>query len=149
MMPSYGGPDAHRIRLRGPWEFEWLKAPAGLPEDRRTGRLTLPATWAEAFGFAPGTVRLYRRFGRPAEPDPDERAWLEIAAPEGVLSASLNGDWLGTLAAGVVRFDVTDRLAWRNRLDLEVTTEEAPASPGPVVTVALVFEPTEGFDEAT
>jgi hypothetical protein len=131
----------HRIRLRGPWEFEWLKSSSGMANALREGCLELPAIWREEFGDALGTVRLSRRFGRPSGAQEPERVWLEIAS-ECEVTASLNGEWLGTFAAGAVRFDVTRRLSWRNRLDLDLTRDEPATLGAPLAEVALVIEET-------
>lgn len=139
-MPPADHPATHRIRLRGPWEFEWLKAPAGLAADRRTGGLKLPMTWQEAFGSLAGTVRLSRRFGSPEDPDLTDRIWLEIAIPHAEAAALLNGEWLGTLAPGTARFDVSGRLADRNRLDLDLRIDDAAPPNAPLPEVALLFE---------
>ena len=130
----------HRIRLRGPWQFEWIECPS--PASPRSGTLDFPMTRDQAFGTAAGTVRLTRAFGRPADPDPSEAVRLEAtSAYSGI--AIFNGDRLGEFTPGTVRFDVTGRLAFRNRLDLELRLEESAAPEAPLVEVALVFEPNE------
>lgn len=131
----------HRIRLRGPWEYEWVKPPSGLAHDELSGAIRLPASWGDAFGRLRGTVRLSRRFGMPAEPDPADRVWLEVASPAGV-SVVFGGDWLGTVAPGSARLEVTGRLAHRNRLDIELSVDDPIARDRPLVEVALLFEPT-------
>lgn len=141
-MEPAGDLPTHRIRLRGPWEFEWLKAPAGLTDDRRNGRLALPSTWRGAFGPLAGTVRLSRRFGSPADPDPTDRVWLELSVPHAEASAMLNGDWLGTFPPGTARLDVTGRLAPHNRLDLDLSTDEPALPDASLPEVALLFEPS-------
>jgi len=130
----------HRIRLRGPWDFEWIKPPAGLPRDETCGEIRLPISWADAFDGRLGTVRLSRRFGSPADPDPADRVWLDVASPAGV-SVVLNGDWLGTFAPGAARIDITGRLSHRNRLDLDLSVEDPIAGDVALVETALLFDP--------
>lgn len=131
----------HRIRLRGPWDYEWIKPPSGIPRDELCGEVRLPSSWADAFGRHLGTVRLSRRLGSPAEPDPTDRVWLEIASPA-VMSVVLNGEWLGTVAPGAARLEATGRLLHRNRLDVDLTADGPIDGDRLLVEVALVFEPT-------
>lgn len=133
---------AHRIRLRGPWEFTWLDSAAGLTAERRTGTVRLPAAWTEAFGDLLGTVRLSRRFNRPTGLDDAERVWLEVEVPAEI-SVSLDGAWLGHVASGAVRFDVTGRLGTYGRIDLDMRRETATAEVEPIAEVALVIESPE------
>jgi hypothetical protein len=118
----------HRIRLRGPWEFQPLElrppAPdAALPPP---GCVTLPCRWADAglAGFA-GRVRFRRRFGYPGRIDAHERVWLTVAPaaaePIAPAEAWLNGERLGGHAGGgPFEFEVTPLLGARNELVLEL-----------------------------
>lgn len=130
----------HRIRLRGLWGFEWVTAPPALPSDRRVGRLALPTTWREGLGPHAGTVRLSRRFGRPPEPDSSDRVWLEIRCRGVHVTAVLNGDQIGASTEGALRVEVTGRLAARNRLDLDLSSDEPSGPDAPLPEVALAFE---------
>jgi hypothetical protein len=103
----------HRIRLRGPWEYQTAAA---------RGRLVLPAPLAELDGM----VRLCRRFGYPGQIDADERVWLVVERAARPLAATLNGEWLGD-CEGDAQWDVTRRLAPRN--ELLVVTQASAAEP--------------------
>jgi hypothetical protein len=110
----------HRIRLRGPWECEPLRAAAAgapLPAPRH---VTLPAGWGEAGlpGFA-GVVRFRRRFGYPGRIDPYERVWLTCAGVTGTAEVWLNGRPLGR-HEGPFEHEVTALLRPRNELVAEV-----------------------------
>jgi hypothetical protein len=105
----------HRIRLRGPWEFETTE---------RSGRLALPAPLADVCPSA-GEVRLRRRFGRPGRLDPGEVVWLFVEAPAAPLAVWLNGDRLGDCSADA-EWDVTGRLDERNELLVVTTSTGAP-----------------------
>ena len=125
-------PDGHRIRLRGPWEYERLGS-------AESGRVVFPSTWA-AFGGPAGTVRFTRRFGRPAGLT-DERIWLELTA-DGEVLVSLNGRPLGLFGRAMSSVDVTDGLALRNRLVLDLQPEsDADADGTPIVEASLLIRP--------
>ena len=80
-----------------------------------------------------------RRFGQPSGIEEGERVWLEVAT-RSEASVLLNGEWLGTTPAGSVRFDVTNQLGWRNRLDLDLKLDEPDGSSESLIEVALVIE---------
>jgi hypothetical protein len=106
----------HRIRLRGPWEYESIST-----ETPASGRIHLP--WpAERTRFA-GAVRYRRRFGLPRQIDPHERVWLIIRGLVGAASVSLNGH---RLEAGA-EFDVTADLRERNELQVEIERDDQTA----------------------
>ncbi len=117
----------HRIRLRGPWECEPLLcfATSGTAEDPlpEPCRMTMPCRWQDGglAGFA-GRVRFTRRFGYPGNIDACERVWLTFAGVDGTVTVSLNDRLLGEHAetAGPFEHDVTELLATRNRLVVEV-----------------------------
>src|SRR5262245_62144083 len=126
----------HRIRLRGPWEFEPLaRHPGEGPAARQeplppAGRMIMPARWGEGGlrGFA-GRVRFRRRLGFPGQIDQEERVWLTFAGLEGQAEVRLNGQFLGRRdgALGPFEFEVTPLLQVRNELQVEV---EAPDDSG-------------------
>src|SRR5262245_55433798 len=102
----------HRIRLRGPWEYQ---------RPQSSGRLTLPVALVDTpLSASAGAVCFRRRFGYPGRIDPGERVWLVIEAPAGPLTLSLNGEPIGW-CAGDAEWDVTDRLRPRNELVIETT----------------------------
>ena len=69
-----------------------------------------------------GRVRHVRAFGRPTRLEPGEQVWLVVSAVDLAGTAELNGQPLGPLAGfrEPTRFEVTDRLAERNELVIEV-----------------------------
>jgi hypothetical protein len=119
----------HRIRLRGPWDYE----PLGWSSPERhllppAGRMNLPCRWADGglagFRFS-GRVRFRRRFGYPGRIDAHERVWLTFAGADARAAVALNGAALGRHEGeGAFEFEVTDLLLPRNELLVEV---EGPA----------------------
>jgi hypothetical protein len=130
----------HRIRLRGPWEYEPLARSITLPDGTRRyssedlpapGRINMPARWREAglAGFA-GKVRLRRRFGLPRRLDANERVWLTFAGADSVMSICLNGQFLGehSQASGPFEFPITELLRDRNELVAEIESRDDSGS---------------------
>jgi hypothetical protein len=117
----------HRIRLRGPWDYEPLAYSS--PERHLlppAGRMSVPCRWADA-GLADfgGRVRFRRRFGYPGRLDAHERVWLTFDGIESRAGVALNGTALGAHeGAGAFEFEVTALLRPRNELVVEV---EGPA----------------------
>lgn len=106
--------EAHRIRLRGPWEVR-PHAVGAVP-----GRMTIPGTlhdggWA---GYV-GPVSFYRRFGRPSNLGTGDRLRLAFERVTGSAEVILNGQSLGPLTSSGA-FDVSDRLRVRNELEVRV-----------------------------
>jgi hypothetical protein len=112
----------HRIRLRGPWEYEAVgAAPA-------RGRLSLPGALAGTpLAEHAGPVRFTRRFGYPGRIDADERVWLLIEGLDSAATVRLNGADLG--AATPDGFDITSLLAARNELTIELVVAAGQGSP--------------------
>jgi hypothetical protein len=106
----------HRIRLRGPWEYQTSAS---------RGRLVLPASLADV-GLTAGEVQLRRRFGYPGRIDDVERVWLVVERPARPMAVSLNGERLGE-CDDTTQWDVTARLAPRN--ELLVVTEASAGAP--------------------
>lgn len=124
----------HRIRLRGPWEVSRLcDAPCG---DEAVAKVRLPATWAAALGEV-RSVRLSRGFGCPAT-EIEESIWLEI---ESAFASELflNGRRIAAVPAGAHGFDVTGRLATRNRLDIDLRRSGDLAGDEPLPEVSLLI----------
>jgi hypothetical protein len=114
----------HRIRLRGPWEYERLDTPGGGPPP--SGRLVLPCAPGDT-GLA-GPVRFRRRFGYPGRIDAHERVWLvfdDIVSP---VRVGVNGTDLG-VHAGALQIDVSHLLGSRNELTAEVAALRADSAP--------------------
>jgi Glycosyl hydrolases family 2, sugar binding domain len=129
----------HRIRLRGPWEYQPL-ARAMSQRDGRVemveqslpppGKMTMPGRWSEGglHDFA-GRVRFRRRFGLPRQIDGHERVWLTFAGAEAIAEVWLNGQYLGRHegAQEPFEFEITPLLRERNELLVLV---EGPAGAG-------------------
>src|SRR5579859_6612977 len=118
----------HRIRLLGPWECEPL-APALPPR-----RFVPPARLRDVglLNFA-GTVRLTRRFGYPGRIDSYEHVWLTFADIVGVADITLNDHLVASAVTGAAEFEVTPRLAPRNRLDVLLHADsDAAGLPGEI-----------------
>src|SRR6266404_2810562 len=122
----------HRIRLRGPWEFEPLERASPPPGESLPpgGRMIMPARWSEGGlrGLA-GRVLFRRRFGYPGRLDSTERVWLTFADMEGAAEVWLNDHLLGQRDGGLdpFEFEVTALLQVRNELKVLVT---APSETG-------------------
>jgi len=93
----------HRIRLRGPWQWEAAGA---------SGSMTVP-------GEVPhnGPVRVHRRFGWMARLDAHERAWLIISDFGADAVVKINGEAIGP-AARSFEVEVTHLLRARNMLEI-------------------------------
>ena len=94
----------HRIRLRGPWDYEPLARRPGdadlpLPP---SGRMTMPCRWADG-GLADfeGLVRFRRRFGYPGRIDAYERVWLTFDGANFRAEVTLNEYYVGVPAGPV------------------------------------------------
>jgi len=111
----------HRIRLRGPWEYEpWpMRGDGHSPR-----RMTMPRRWKDGglAGYS-GTVWFRRRFGYPGRLDSYERVWLTFAGIEGTAEISLNGQALGRFTETPIELDVTALLGKRNELVVLVSSE--------------------------
>ena len=108
----------HRIRLRGPWEYD-----AGGPPRR----VTMPCRRTD-LGTDAGRVRCRRSFGLPRQLDPHERVWLVVEQGAGaVQELVLNEQPLnpGDGAWSSRAFEVTGLLARRNVLQI---VAEVPAT---------------------
>jgi hypothetical protein len=113
----------HRIRLRGPWEYEILSG-----AQPSSGRLTLPCRLQDTglAGFH-GEIRFRRRFGLPRQLDEHERVWLVFQGVVQPMKLSLNGLHLAAVpqTAGF-EIEVTNRLQERNVVDVEMENIKPP-----------------------
>lgn len=140
----------HRIRLRGPWEFQ----PLARAEFHDHGRMTwhtdqlpaagsahFPTPWQSLFGEFRGRVRFRRRFHRPTNLDPDERVWLAFAAVGGTGEVTVNGFVLGTLETSRVPqlFEVTTLLKGDDELLVDLEFVGPPAT----TTLGGLFAPVQ------
>lgn len=121
----------HRIRLKGPWEFEWLGGPPiAAPA---TGRVTMPADWETLFGATAGRAVFRRRFHCPTNLEPDDRVWLVFDGVGGEGTVAINGEFVGRLQTSEQpqRLDVADRLQPFNEATVELAFDPAAdANPG-------------------
>jgi hypothetical protein len=109
----------HRIRLRGPWEYETLTSATG--ELRLSGRLNMPCRLHETVqaGVA-GRVRFRRRFGLPRILDEHERVWLTFRGVPTRAAITLNTRQLEFGAGDECECEVTALLGNRNELLIEL-----------------------------
>ena len=107
----------HRIRLRGPWEWE---------TDSGRGSLTLPGVLPAA-----GRLVLRRLFGWPARIDAHERVWLILANLPSAAAVVVNGEELG-MAQDWDELNVTMLLRPRNVLLLTLEVPLTQSSIGDV-----------------
>lgn len=128
----------HAIRLRGPWELEPLERWTLTSDGQRissadalpaAGRWEMPADWSALLGpgFS-GRVRHRRNFNRPSGIVPGKRVWLVCEGATQRANVALNGTQLGEIRGpdAPARFDITDRLALRCELTIDVEFEELP-----------------------
>jgi len=129
--------EPHRIRLRGPWDYEplaeFVDAADGTVNERvddlpPAGRAAMPRDWREMLGgdFR-GRVRFCRRFSCPTGLEPGDRVELVIDAVAGSAAVFLDDQPLGDVdpSAGSLRSDVSGRLSGRHELVVEV---QSPAT---------------------
>lgn len=108
----------HRIRLRGPWHYEWLGDSKPEPQ---SGRVTLPNEWRELFGETAGRVRFQRTFHCPTNLAEASRVDLVFEGLGGEASVTLNGQELCESASeNPLRFAITEFLCPTNILQVDV-----------------------------
>ncbi len=124
----------HNIRLRGPWQYEWLSKTSIEPA---VGRTALPAKWSELFEDQAGLVRFCRKFHRPTNLEPGNVVSLVFEGVSGEATFRLNGQELGTVSATEstefpLRFPITKWLEPSNELqvDLEFDPKQTPTPGG-------------------
>jgi hypothetical protein len=117
----------HRIRLRGPWDYQPLTRTPPTPEPLPpAGRMNMPCRWGEGgLKDFTGRVRLMRCFGQPQQIDAHEHVWLTFGGVEGVAEVWLNGQLLGRHegTAAPFEFEATELLRARNELAVEVEAD--------------------------
>jgi beta-galactosidase/beta-glucuronidase len=93
----------HTIRLQGPWQCESLAA---------------------------GHVRYRRSFHRPTGLGPGHRTWLTIRGVDEIAQVQLNDcPLIAEEDSGQLRrFEITDRLAPRNVVSIEVSASSPPSA---------------------
>lgn len=119
--------NAHRIHLKGPWEYRWIAGtePAS-PE--HSGRVKMPCDWQSIFDQRAGTVRFARRFHKPTGLEPGDTVWLLFDGIGGEISLWLNGEPLAmntppvsAIHSPALATEITNRLGPSNEIALEVT----------------------------
>lgn len=138
----------HRIRLRGPWQYEPRARWEFLPDGTRAetdrdlppaGMTAVPSDWSQTplgIGFH-GRVRHRRTFARPTRLEPHETVFLVVEAATAVGHVRLNGTPLGVVRGSgrPGRFDITTLLRDRNELLIDVAQgpdhpTDQPVQPG-------------------
>ena len=114
--------NVHRIRLRGPWHYEWVTNPK---PDAVSGRVSLPQEWRELFGDSAGCVRFRRTFHCPTSLATTSRVDLVFEGIGGAVNVCLNGQELtqadNAIEEGLpIRFQIGDLLLPTNDLQVEV-----------------------------
>ena len=129
----------HRIRLRGPWQYEPLlgyRQLAGGQVESQTsdlppaGRITMPADWSGTLGADfRGQVRYTRRFTCPTGLQPRTRVVLVIESVNHSATVSLDGRSLGEIADANMPWqcDIREFLSERHLLSVDV---DMPADGG-------------------
>ena len=123
----------HRIRLIGPWSFEWQPASemvsaSNLPGEI-AGTVKMPSDWRSLFGEYAGCVAFSRRFHRPTNLDPHEQVWIVLTGVGGDARVSLNGEELAQFRDGeAAEVDVTSRLQRFNELSIQISYQPQDAS---------------------
>ncbi|MCA9070213.1 MAG: hypothetical protein KDA84_14870 [Planctomycetaceae bacterium] len=112
----------HRIRLRGPWQFEWLSPTNRNPAE---GRASLPQEWRELFGTEPGQVRFLRKFNRPTNLDQGSHVDVVFEGVGGFAKFAINGQSLEPLPTdgsdvNSIRCRITDDLEPSNELQVDL-----------------------------
>ena len=132
----------HRIRLRGPWRYEWLSAQEDHPP---TGKAALPAEWRSLFGNTGGRVRFQRTFHAPTSLETATQVSLVFEGLGGADRLLLNGSDLtsfilpDTFPRRFLRIGIGELLRPTNDLQIEVVFDPKKSSePGGLWgTVAL------------
>ena len=132
----------HRIRLVGPWDFQWQESTGFAGPPVTHGTMKMPCRWQDVFGSFDGTATFTRKFHCPTNLEPHERVFIVLSGVPGHGSASLNGAPLGLFDApnGETEFDATQRLAKFNLLEMTVRFSPSTMSvqtDGPLAEVAL------------
>lgn len=113
--------NVHRIRLRGPWNYEWLGDSTHEP---KSGRVSLPKDWRELFGDVAGCVRFQRTFHCPTNLAEASRVDLVFEGIGGEAAINFNGQPLGNSSSEQERrIAITEMLLPTNDLRVEVAFE--------------------------
>ena len=129
---------AHRIHLKGPWDYEWLGPIRGVAT---VGRARMPCEWRLIFGERAGRARFARRFHQPTGLEPGDVVRLVFDGLGGAATFRLNDELLvppldrasaPTREPQSLAFEVTSLLRAANRLVVEIEFDPgaAPAERG-------------------
>ena len=126
---------SHRINLRGPWDFLWLRSTdISLVPISETGTVNMPKDWQSVFGLISGTSRFRRKFHRPTNLDPHEQVMIVFTEIRGAGTIRLNDQPVGSFTASErsVEFEITAFLKPFNELEVEIefAAKQEPAEAG-------------------
>lgn len=164
----------HHIRLKGPWEYEWLSSCAARSTEGEAdetggtnGRVQMPCDWRALFGERAGRARFTRVFHSPSGLEAGDSVRLVFAGVGGTLNAQLNGkllvpasvDALNSVSSGLgspveqprIAFEITSQLRGVNRLAVEVEFDpqaqtESPGGLFEMVTIEIESATTGSGD---
>jgi hypothetical protein len=106
----------HRIRLRGPWEYQQLDRTGDNPPP--SGRIALPCAPGDLANLT-GRWRFKRSFGYPGRIDSHERVWLTFSGVKAPLELALNRIDLGRQESDAA-MDVSHLLGPRNEVTADL-----------------------------
>ncbi len=123
--------EPHRIRLKGPWNYRWLKTlysgkePVSAEKTNFSpeGTVQMPMSWQKLFGEKEGIAQFERRFQSPTNLESHERVAIVFIGMRGSGTVTLNSQSLGKIETSekIQRFDITNRLQLSNLLSIEMT----------------------------
>jgi hypothetical protein len=130
---------SHRIRLRGPWRFEWTSA-----KESQVRKIHLPADWDDLLATGSGRLRLARTFHKPTNLGLKDEVDLVFEEWPGSWAVSLNAHPIRQIhdssAGSPARITVTALLLATNEISAETQIEPAAISKtgrGPVGNLVL------------
>lgn len=125
--------DAHRMHLKGPWQYRLLNSASAANVPAAEGRIKMPASWQDCFADYRGGVRYERHFNCPTNLDPHERVYVIFEEIGGDATVQLNDTQLGTAGggpAGPFEFEIKSLLQPRNLLTVDVVFQGGNEQPG-------------------
>ena len=150
---------AHRMNLRGPWNYCWLRCIDAEQNLEAVETAKMPASWQSLFQELSGTVQFSRAFGCPTNLNRGAKVFLVLDGVGGSGTVSLNESTLGevstthrreksssTLAGNSIRFEITQMIRQRNLVTITLTfdaVKEADTPGGLWGLVGLEIEEAE------